>query len=82
MKNILIYGVRTPQLSFNAIKDLSVTVLKSLTSDSKFQESIFIASPVLHGELIKWLNDEIKDEKENERVAISLMRYLRMSYLI
>ncbi len=68
--------VRTPQFPLSVINDLSVTVLKSFASDTKFQESIFIASPVLYGELIKWLSEEIKDEKEKERITISLMRYL------
>lgn len=65
---------RTPQLPLNP-KGLNVTELFDLTQQPFFKEAIYIASPVLHDELVKWHNKELKDEKELEKLITSLYKY-------
>ncbi|MCC8145536.1 MAG: lantibiotic dehydratase family protein [Bacteroidales bacterium] len=74
--------LRTPLLPYSQLNNLlqeEEKIIKQYT-DPLFQEAIYIASPVLHGELIKFLQGEISDKKEVERLHNSLSRYLsRMS---
>lgn len=81
--------IRTPLLSYNALKDLYNDVsgqmadmdllayrLKTIFTDAQLQEAIYLASPVLFDELIKFLSaNEIPIYKRNERLVISLFRY-------
>jgi len=77
---------RSPLLSFeNFIKYLSDISesednFKKLFHNKAIQEAIYIASPVLFEELIKYLNNGISDKKDKERFKYSVVRYLsRMS---
>jgi thiopeptide-type bacteriocin biosynthesis protein len=65
---------RTPQLPLNP-KGLSVTALFDFTQRAFFKEAIYIASPVLYDELVKWHNNELTDEKELEKLITSLYKY-------
>lgn len=66
---------RTPLLPYQGILGF-----KSIINESVFEESIFLASPALHSELLR-MRQGLKDEKEVSRISESLFRYLlRMSY--
>jgi thiopeptide-type bacteriocin biosynthesis protein len=65
---------RTPQLALNP-KGLSAAELFEFTQQPFFKEAIYIASPVLYDELVKWHNKELKEEKELEKLITSLYKY-------
>lgn len=65
---------RTPQLPLN-LKGLSKNELLAFTQQAFFKEAIYIASPVLYSELLKWHNQELKEEKEEEKLITSLYKY-------
>ncbi len=65
---------RTPQLPLSP-KGLNVQELFEFTQQASFKEAIYIASPVLYDELIKWHNKELKEEKELEKLVTSLYKY-------
>jgi thiopeptide-type bacteriocin biosynthesis protein len=65
---------RTPQLALNP-QGLSATELFEFTQQPFFKEAIYIASPVLYDELVKWHNQELKEEKELEKLISSLYKY-------
>lgn len=65
---------RTPQLPIQK-NGISVSDLFNLSKQAFFKEAIYIASPVLHDELLKWHNDELKDTKEIEKLVVSLYKY-------
>jgi lantibiotic biosynthesis protein len=72
--------MRTPQKVFtNAIGNQD-EFLQSLCSDNNFLEALFLASPVLHSELLKYQQGKIIDEKSLKKLLFSLTKYhLRMS---
>lgn len=65
---------RTPQLPLQ-LEGLDKAELFTFTQQSFFKEAIYIASPVLYTELVKWHNQELKEEKEEEKLIISLYKY-------
>ncbi|PSL47992.1 thiopeptide-type bacteriocin biosynthesis protein [Chitinophaga niastensis] len=81
------YIVRTPLLSISLpdqLKNVSNTTLaaaiKEIFQDAYLQEAIYIASPELYQELEKWQQGSLKNEKEINKLAAALFRYLlRMS---
>ena len=81
------YVVRTPLLPIDVnqqlnhvTKDTLAPVIKEIFRDGYLREAIYIASPELYQELNKWLQGEIKSEKDTRKLAAALYRYLlRMS---
>ncbi len=74
--------LRSPLLSyeelFNSLTDLDA--LKNVYKKNALQEALFLASPVLHSALVKWLQGNLIDKKEIDKLIASLIRYLiRMS---
>lgn len=65
---------RTPQLPLD-LKGLDSRKLFEFTQQAFFKEAIYIASPVLYDELIKWHKQELTDEKEQEKLVASLYKY-------
>ena len=65
---------RTPTLPFQ-LKKKSKEDFLEFTKSVNFKESIYLASPVLYDELIKWHRGELKEEKEVEKLIISLYKY-------
>lgn len=49
---------------------------KKLFFDPVLSESLFIASPELYNEIIKWVSGKISDKKEEEKLIFSLVKYL------
>jgi len=70
--------LRTPRLPFpGACNDADI---RSLLDDDAFMESIYLASPVLYNECIRWKAGELTDKKEVRKIILSLAKYYsRMS---
>jgi len=68
------YILRVPYLSFNEVKDLDVDKVRDLCSLPSIAEAIYLASPELHREMLKYLKrpHEITDEK----LLFALLKYL------
>lgn len=64
---------RTPLIPIQG--NYSSIDLFSYTQQPFFKEAIYIASPVLHDELLKWHSGELKDKKEEEKLILSLYKY-------
>ncbi|PIF43659.1 lantibiotic biosynthesis dehydratase-like protein [Chryseobacterium sp. 52] len=81
------FVVRTPLLSctdflkYTGKDDIPEAVLKEIYSNPVFQEAIYLASPFLYGELVKWLNAEkTLTPKEDQKLKNTLLKYFsRMS---
>jgi len=74
--------LRTPMFPFDILeKILSKNAeFTEILKNKYFQEAIFIASPGLYKELLKYLDGKLTDKKEQERLLSSLERYFsRMS---
>ena len=74
--------LRTPLFSFYKYKNVCSgnTNFLEILNDNLFQEAIYIASPTLHKELLKYIEGKLSDQKEQERLLSSLERYFsRMS---
>ncbi|MFZ6014228.1 MAG: lantibiotic dehydratase family protein [Bacteroidota bacterium] len=76
------YVLRTPLLSTEFYKKLTAA---EVISDNDFQdlcknqtirEAIFLASPSLHGDIERWLNHEITNVKDAEKIKDSLLKYV------
>lgn len=88
MSNKDFYLLRSPLLPINALDHLLhipyqqlAAEIKELFSSALLAEAIYIASPELSRELIKWQQGQLTGEKEIEKLVLSLFRYmLRMSY--
>jgi thiopeptide-type bacteriocin biosynthesis protein len=63
---------RAPLCPINTV----YTDLKSIAATKEFQEAIYLASPVLYDETIKWLNNKLEDAKEEKKLIYSLHKYL------
>ena len=66
--------LRQPQWNIEKLYDLSIEKLKTLIDDDFFMEALWLASPVLHSQYIKWLNGELK-EKQTKKLLFSLIKY-------
>lgn len=80
------FVLRSPLLSFDKfashLSEISNSeeMFKNLFRVKLFQEAIFIASPILFEELIKYLDIGLPNKSEEDRLKYSLIRYLsRMS---
>lgn len=81
------YLLRTPLLPLNFLEQFNglpheslPEKLKVIFADPYLQEAIYIASPELFTEFRKWLQGDLTDEKDINKLALSLFRYLlRMS---
>lgn len=72
---------RTPLLPFNTCFNLSAVTLKEKYSQELVKESLFLSSPDMYQLLIRYLEDESKEDKARQKIEITLAKYLlRMSY--
>lgn len=77
---------RTPLLSFDRFEKILNQVnnqeddISEILKDQTIQEAIYLGSPVLHEEILKYLDSKMTDQKEIESLKYSVLRYLtRMS---
>jgi len=74
-KNLVL---RTPRLPLFRHLD-EQTIIAQLDNEI-FLEAVYLASPVLYDECLKWKNGHVKGEKERQKLLRSLMKYFtRMS---
>ncbi|MEQ3500798.1 lantibiotic dehydratase family protein [Tenacibaculum sp. SSH1-16] len=75
------YCLRTPLFSFSDYRTLieKEEVLESdfrnLLQNKIFEEALFLASPELVGQIQKWKNQEVFDEKKKERLELTILKY-------
>ena len=75
------YCLRTPLFSFNTYKNflfkdkLDVNDFKDVLNNSIFREALFLASPELHHQIIKWENGELTDKQKMEKLHFSILKY-------
>jgi lantibiotic biosynthesis protein len=75
-KNLVLRAPRNSN-EFNLENNFTI---EKLYVDKSFLEALFLASPVLYAALLKYKNDKITNEKDIEKLKISLAKYcLRMS---
>ncbi|MBK5722830.1 lantibiotic dehydratase family protein [Dysgonomonas sp. Marseille-P4677] len=69
---------RTPVLSINYLTTIlnNTDHLLQNLSIPQIQEAIYLASPVLYKEMQKFINGDIKENKKNEIILLSLVRYI------
>ncbi|MCC9063588.1 lantibiotic dehydratase family protein [Flavobacterium piscisymbiosum] len=81
-KNFSKYILRVPLLSFSLFQrltdndEISDEELKLFCKSPLVKESIFLASPLLYSELEKWLSNNDISEKKNQKLRISLLKYI------
>lgn len=70
------YIVRTPLFPYDFLKKNTFENICEIAKNEIFQEAIFLASPILYEELIKWINNQLSDKKNIDRLILALSRYL------
>lgn len=65
--------LRTPRLPLIHTTDDSL--IHALLHDNNFLEAIYLASPVLHDECIKWRNGQITAAKDIHKLTRSILKY-------
>ncbi|MFP4025541.1 MAG: lantibiotic dehydratase family protein [Thiohalospira sp.] len=76
------FVLRNPLLSLNFLQSIfqsentSDKKLKEICTNLVIQEAIFLASPVLHSQLLKWLNNELSNTKDINRLKESITKYI------
>src|SRR5690554_6340825 len=68
-KQVLRSPVKPIKTSFSRVE------LQQLFSEKDVQEALFLASPNLLIQYKKWVNKEISDKKEEEKLIFSLLKY-------
>ena len=75
------YYLRTPLFSFNTYKKfinkdkLDANDFKDVLNSTIFREAIFLASPELHHQIIKWENVALTDKQKIEKLHFSILKY-------
>ena len=65
---------RSPILS-SSKKSISKADFFSLTKDNTFKEAIYLASSALYAEMLKWHEGNLTEQKEIDKLQISLYKY-------
>ncbi len=65
--------LRTPRWPFAA--DISETHIHALLQDAAFLEAIYLASPVLYSECMKWRSGADVGKKDKEKLVVTLCKY-------
>ena len=68
------YILRTPYLSFNEVSGLNLEKVRELCCDPTVSEAIYLASPELHHEMLKYLSRS--HETTDEKLLFALLKYL------
>ncbi|KAB1160699.1 hypothetical protein F7018_02145 [Tenacibaculum aiptasiae] len=85
-KNFKNYVLRNPMFSINIFKeftskeDIYIDDYKRLWTNPIIKEAFFLASPMLTNEITKWLNEGVNDNKKEEKLKYTFLKYIsRMS---
>ncbi|MCD2258057.1 lantibiotic dehydratase family protein [Psychroserpens luteolus] len=85
-KNFSSYVLRSPLLTFDFYKQITAKEhisdeqFKGFCSDVRVKEAIFLASPALSNAINRWINGEIENVKDVDKLKFSILKYLsRMS---
>lgn len=84
-ENFSKYVLRAPLFPFNLYRDLTSKksidddVLVKICEDKIFQEALFLASPDLYKEVIKWLHNSEKETKKTGKLKVSILKYIARS---
>lgn len=85
-RNFKNYILRVPLFPFSSYKEITsgkkidTKDFKIICSNPIFKEALFLASPSLYSEMIRWLSGGVNDKKKEERLKLSLFKYFsRMS---
>lgn len=76
------FVLRVPFLPLNYVlsvfkdKEISDDELKQICQNPKIQEAVFLASPDLHSQLLKWLKNDLSNKKDVERLKESVTKYI------
>jgi lantibiotic biosynthesis protein len=70
--------LRTPALPFTSMPD--ETSIEELIQDENFLEAVYLASPVLYAECMRWKNRTVTDTKEIQKIKSSLVKYYQRMY--
>ncbi|MCL7752468.1 lantibiotic dehydratase family protein [Polaribacter sp. Z022] len=76
------YCVRTPLFSFSYYKKfiqkdtLDDNDFKEILGNVIFREAVFLASPELYAQIIKWEKGALLDSKKIEKLQFSLLKYI------
>ena len=75
------YDLRTPLFSFKTCKKcinkdkLDANDFKDVLNSTIFREAIFLASPELHHQIIKWENGALTDKQKIEKLHFSILKF-------
>ncbi|MDC1161918.1 lantibiotic dehydratase family protein [Tenacibaculum sp.] len=75
------YCVRTPLFSFSnyfqLINSPSLTEIdfKKILKNVIFREAIYLASPELYNQIVRWENGKLKDDNKVSKLQISILKY-------
>lgn len=72
------YCLRTPMFSLSFYKSIfknSIPDFKLILSNPVFREALFLASPELFSQVLKWEKEEIKDNEQINKLKISILKY-------
>lgn len=81
------YVIRRPRFSVEDLLDFSNQLqekneeafqqhIKQLYANQAYQEAIYVASPDLHKEMLRWLDGEEMDPKSIHKLSLTLYKYL------
>jgi len=76
------YCLRTPLFSVNFLnaltnkKKTSANELKTVFKNSFFNEALYLASPELHDQALKWCDGKVSDYKKQKKIELSLLKYI------
>jgi thiopeptide-type bacteriocin biosynthesis protein len=66
--------LRSPNLPFSSTK-LSKTTITKLATNNLFMRALFFASPVVHHEMVKWANGELKEQQKIDKLIFTIGKY-------
>lgn len=76
------YCLRTPLFPINYFNELtnkeniSEHELKEVFKNKVFNEALYLASPELHHQALKWCGGGITDDKKRQRIELSILKYI------
>ncbi|MEM1134441.1 MAG: lantibiotic dehydratase [Bacteroidota bacterium] len=65
--------LRAPALPFQS--EVSISIIKAYLQNKDFQEALFLASPGIHAKCKAWLQGEITNFKEEQKLIVTLVKY-------